>query len=211
MSIKTVLFDLDGTIVDSNELITASFEYTFNEYGIKFTDEEILQCNGPPLLETFYKANPGHEEEMMKVYREFNIGKHEQYIRLFPHVVETIERLLEKDIKIGIVTSKLSDAVKLGMSLTGIDRYFDVVVALDHVTHSKPHPESVLKAMNSLGSKASSTLMIGDNYHDIIAGQRAGVQTAGVNWSQKGAEFLKSYKPTYMLKDMSEILTIVGV
>lgn len=211
MSIKTVLFDLDGTIVDSNELIKASFEYTFDKYGIKYTDEEILQCNGPPLVETFNKVNPGKEEEMIKVYREFNLGKHEKYIHLFPNVIETLEHLLEHDIKIGIVTSKLSDAVKLGMSLTGIDRYFDVVVALDDVTHSKPHPESVLKAIHKLGGDIQSTLMVGDNYHDIQSGQRAGVQTAGVNWSQKGAEFLASYKPTYMLEDMRDILTIVGV
>lgn len=211
MSIKTVLFDLDGTIVDSNDLINASFEHTFNKYNLQFTKEEILQFNGPPLLDTFLKTNPGYEEEMFKIYREFNLGNHEKYIRLFPGVVETIEQLLKSDIKIGIVTSKMRDAVMLGMEITGINRYFETIVALDDVVHSKPHPEAVLKATHQLGGEASSTLMVGDNYHDILAGQRAGVKTAGVVWSQKGAEFLARYKPDYMLERMDDLLTIVGV
>ena len=211
MSIKTVLFDLDGTIVDSNELISASFDYTFKKYNMNFSNEELLQFNGPPLKESFSKENPGYEDEMIRIYREYNLGNHGKYIKLFPQVIETINELIKRDIKVGIVTSKMRDAVQLGMGLTGIDHLFETVVTLDDVIHSKPHPESVVKAMNELGGEASSTLMVGDNYHDIQAGQNAGVRTAGVAWSQKGAEFLESYKPTYMLQTMTDLLTIVGV
>lgn len=211
MSIKTILFDLDGTIVNSNELINASFEYTFKKYGMEFTSEEILQFNGPTLIETFGKISPGNEEAMIRTYREFNLGQHEKYITLFPDVIETIEQLIEKGIKVGIVTSKMRDAVKLGMEITGIDRYFETIITLDDVIESKPHPEAVVKAMIELDGKPESTLMVGDNYHDILAGQHAGVKTAGVAWSQKGEEFLNSYKPTYMLQNMKDLLTIVGV
>lgn len=211
MSIKTILFDLDGTIVNSNELISASFDYTFKKYNMNFTHEEILQFNGPPLKETFFKINPGYEDEMINTYREYNLGNHDVYIKLFPEVIDTINELIRRDVKVGIVTSKMRDAVQLGMKLTGIDHLFETDVTQDDVTHSKPHPESVLKAMNELAGETRSTLMVGDNYHDIVAGQNAGVQTAGVAWSQKGAEFLYGYKPTYMLQGMTDLLTIVGV
>lgn len=211
MSIRTVLFDLDGTILDSNELIIKSFEYTFKKYNFTFTEEELKEFNGPPLIDTFAKINPGYEEEMVKVYREHNHDIHEQYVKLFPNVIETIEELQKNDINMGIVTAKMRVAVDLGMELTGLDQYFETIVAVDDVTHSKPHPESVIKAMNELNGTAETTIMVGDNYHDILAGKNAGVKTAGVAWTHKGEEYLASYNPTYMLQDMKDLLEIVGV
>lgn len=211
MSIRTVLFDLDGTILDSNELIIKSFEYTFKKYNFTFTEEELKEFNGPPLIDTFAKINPGYEEEMVKVYREHNHDIHEQYVKLFPNVIETIEELQKNDINMGIVTAKMRVAVDLGMELTGLDQYFETIIAVDDVTHSKPHPESVIKAMNELNGTAETTIMVGDNYHDILAGKNAGVKTAGVAWTHKGEEYLASYNPTYMLQDMKDLLEIVGV
>lgn len=211
MSIQTVLFDLDGTILDSNELILRSFEYTFEKYNFSFTREELKEFNGPPLVDTFKKYNPGYEEEMVKIYREHNHAIHEQYVKLFPNVIETLEELQGNDIDMGIVTAKMRVAVDLGMELTGLDRYFETIVTVDDITHAKPHPESVIKAMIELNGIAESTLMVGDNYHDILAGKNAGVKTAGVAWTHKGEDFLASYDPTYMLKDMKDLLEIVGV
>lgn len=211
MKIQTVLFDLDGTILDSNELINASFAYTFKQYGYSFTKEEITHFNGPPLRESFAKVDPDQVEEMIQTYRAFNIDKHETYIKLFPNVIETLEQLKEQHIDIGIVTSKMRSSVEVGMEMTGLNRYFETIVTIDDVSESKPHPESVIKAMKQLNGEAHSTIMVGDNYHDIIAGQRAGVRTAGVAWSSKGEDYLASYKPTYMLQNMKHLLEIVGV
>lgn len=211
MDIQTVLFDLDGTILDSNELINISFEYTFKQYGYSFTREEIIAFNGVPLREAFAKVDPNQAEAMIETYRTFNLAKHEEYIKLFPNVIETIEQLKHHQIQIGIVTSKMRHSVNVGMEITGLDRYFETIVTIDDIVHAKPHPESVIKAMKALDGKAQSTLMVGDNYHDIVAGQNAGVKTAGVAWTGKGEEFLASYKPTYMLQDMKDLLKIVGV
>lgn len=211
MTIQAVLFDLDGTILDSNELIYQSFKYTFKKYGMHFTREEIKEFNGPPLIETFQRLNPEQADEMVQTYRAHNHKIHPEYVKLYPNVEETLECLLENDIKIGIVTAKMKVAVELGMELTGLDHYFDVVVTLDDVNHSKPHPEPVLLAMKKLQAEPSTTIIVGDNYHDIVAGQNAGIRTAGVAWTHKGEEFLLSYEPTYMLNDMKDLLEIVGV
>ncbi|HLR75442.1 MAG TPA: pyrophosphatase PpaX [Virgibacillus sp.] len=207
--IQTVLFDLDGTLIDTNELIKKSFRYTFEQYQLSFTDEEISKFNGPPLRETFKKYNPDQVDEMIETYREHNLLHHKDYVQLFPHVIETLEQLKGKQIKLGIVTSKMKDSALVGIELTGLTPFFETIVTWDDVVHAKPHPEPVLKALHALKGNAKSALMIGDNYHDIVSGQRAGVKTAGVAWSRKGEDFLKSYKPTYMLQDMRDVLTII--
>jgi len=211
MAIQTVLFDLDGTILDSNELIYASFLHTFNHYKYSFTKEEIMSFNGPPLIETFTNIDPERAELMIETYRQHNHEVHHDYVKLFPNVIETIEVLQDNQIQMGIVTAKMRESVNMGLEITGLDRYFETIVTIDDVTHPKPHPESVIKAMTALNGEPSTTLMVGDNYHDIQAGQNAGVRTAGVAWSLKGQDFLASYNPTYMLQDMKDLLKIVGV
>lgn len=211
MAIRTVLFDLDGTILDSNELIHASFVHTFKQYNYSFTREEILGFNGPPLIESFSKIDPDRAEMMIETYLQHNHDIHNDYVKLFPNVIETIKVLQSNDIKLGIVTAKIRNSVDLGLTITGLDQYFETIVTVDDVSHPKPHPESVIKAMTELNGEPSTTLMVGDNYHDIQAGQNAGVRTAGVAWSLKGKDFLASYHPTYMLEDMRDLLEIVGV
>lgn len=211
MHIDTVLFDLDGTLINSNELIHLSFVHTMKVHGFTFTSEELKAFNGPPLWETFNKLNPGQEEAMITTYRDHNLKIHDDYVTVFPYVIETIERLKHSGIKLGIVTAKMRNSVEHGLSFTRLDQYIDTVVTVDDVIHPKPHPESVIKAMEQLNGKSSSTLMVGDNSHDILAGKRAGVRTAGVAWTDKGSDYLASYEPTYMIEDMRDLLEIIGV
>lgn len=211
MTIQTVLFDFDGTLVDTNELIYQSFVHTFATFGYSFTKEEILAFNGPPLKDTFRKINPQLADEMIKTYRKHNHENHARYIRLFPNVLETLQELKKNNIKIGIVTAKMRVGVELGMKLTNLTPYIDTVISIDDVERPKPHPEPVFKALERLAATKEKTIMVGDNYHDIEAGNRAGVLTAGVAWSHKGEEYLKRYKPTYIIDDMLDLLPIVGV
>lgn len=211
MIIKTVLFDLDGTLIDTNELINESFRHTFKEYGYTFTDEEIGEFNGPPLRDTFSKLNHKFADEMIKTYREHNFANHETYIKAFPNVEKTIKYLLEMNINIGIVSAKMRPGIDLGLKIAGLDKYFDTIISIDDVKNPKPHPESVFIAMEKLKAKPAATIMVGDNYHDIESGRDAGAQTAAVAWSAKGKGFLQQYNPTYMLEDMSDLIKIIGV
>ncbi|MFB4167865.1 pyrophosphatase PpaX [Virgibacillus sp. JSM 102003] len=211
MNIHTILFDLDGTLIDTNELIIASFMHTFKNYGRELSRKEAIEFIGPPLKDTFHQIDPDQVEAMVETYREHNLYHHDNYVTAFPNVVDTIDQLKKENFNIGIVTTKMNRTVEMGLKATGLSKYFETVITLDDVTNAKPHPEPVLKAMQELDASANSTLMVGDNHHDIDAGKNAGVQTAGVAWSLKGKEKLSEYKPTYMLDDMQDLLKILGV
>ncbi|MFD1361651.1 pyrophosphatase PpaX [Lentibacillus salinarum] len=211
MTIHTILFDLDGTLIDTNELIIDSFRHTFNAYGKELSREEAIQFIGPPLRDTFLQFAPEQVDAMIETYRGYNQQHHDDYVVAFPYVAETLEKLRKRDIQLGVVTTKMRRTVGMGLKVTGLDHFFDTVVTLDDVTHAKPHPEPVMNAMTAFGAKADATLMVGDNSHDIEAGQNAGVKTAAVAWSLKGREKMLTYQPTYLLDDMRDLLQIAGV
>ncbi|WP_338471818.1 pyrophosphatase PpaX [Niallia sp. XMNu-256] len=210
--ITTLLFDLDGTLIDTNELIITSFLHTLEKYFPRqYQREDVLPFLGPTLDDTFSKLNPEKVDEMCDVYRTFNKETHDSLVEEFPGVYETMKLLKESGFKMGIVTSKMSDVAMMGMKLTKIDRFFDVLIAYDHIENPKPDPESLYKALDVLGSRPDEAIMIGDNGSDILAGKNAGMITIGVAWSIKGREYVNSFEPNYMLEHITDILPIVGV
>jgi pyrophosphatase PpaX len=209
--ITTILFDLDGTLIDTNDLIITTYLHTLEKYyPSKYSREDVLPFMGPTLQEAFSTIDPDRVEEMILEYRTFNIANHDALVKEFAGVLETVELLKEKGYKLGIVTTKIHDTVLKGLRLTKLDRFFDVVVALDHVTKAKPDPEPIFKALEQLDATPEEAIMVGDNYHDILAGKNAGTKTAGCAWSIKGREYLAKYEPDYILENMADLLTILG-
>lgn len=210
--VNTVLFDLDGTLIDTNELIISSFLHTLgNYYPDRFKREDVIPFLGPTLKETFESIDAEKVDEMIAVYRKFNLSQHDLLVKEFDGVFQTVQQLKEAGFKIGIVTTKVLMVVEKGLKLTKLDSFFDVIVALDHVEKPKPDPEPILKAMELLGSKPEETIMVGDNSHDILGGKNAGTKTAGVAWSVKGKEFLLGFNPDYILDNMTDLLDILEV
>ncbi|WP_066314634.1 pyrophosphatase PpaX [Bacillus sp. FJAT-29814] len=212
--ITTLLFDLDGTLIDTNELIITSYLHTLEKYYPgQFQREDVLPFMGPTLHEAFTTvgADPDRVEEMVKVYRTFNIANHDLLVKEFESVFETIQTLYEKGYKLAIVTTKRHDVALKGLRLTGLDKFFEVVIALDHVEKVKPDPEPIFKALEELGSSPAEAVMVGDNYHDILAGKNAGTTTVGVAWSIKGRDYIAKYEPDYILENMTELLIILEV
>ena len=212
MNIRTILFDLDGTLIDTNELIIQSFLHTLEKYYPgKYKREDVLPFIGPPLYETFNALDPSRVQEMIDTYRAFNHAQHDALIREFETVYETIETLHQNGFRLGVVTTKIHQTAVMGLKKTRLEPFFDCVIGLDDVEHAKPDPEPIYKALDLLQSTPDEALMVGDNYHDILAGKRAGTKTAGVAWTIKGREYLEQYEPDFMLEKMSDLLTIVGV
>lgn len=208
--ITTLLFDLDGTLINTNELIIASFLHTLNHYyPNQYTREDVYEFIGPSLLETFSGLDLERAEEMIEHYREHNHKHHDLLVEEYEGVYETIQALKERNYKIGIVTTKMRKAVERGLIKGRLASFFDVVVTLDDVNKPKPDPEPIELALKLIGSTAEETIMVGDNSHDILGGKNAGTKTAGVAWALRGRDYLEQYGPDYMLDNMRDLLAIV--
>lgn len=211
--IQTVLFDLDGTIVDTNELIIQSFLHTFEGITAEpVTREHIVPNMGRPLIEQMmFFSGREQVDDLVKKYRTFNIAHHDELVREFPHVRETLAKLHAAGVKLGVVTSKIRQTTEMGLKLTGLYDYFGTIVTVDDVGKAKPDPEGIHKAVRELGGDLSSALMVGDSHYDIEAAHNAGIPSVAVAWSLKGTEYLKQYKPTHIIQDMRDIVPIVGI
>jgi pyrophosphatase PpaX len=208
--ITTLLFDFDGTLLDTNELIIQTFLIVLGKrYPGRFTREEVLHFIGPSLKQTFDSIDESLTDELIQEYRALNIEMHDQMAVEFDGVTETLRILKARGMKMAIVSTKRQDIVQRGMRLMNIEDIFEVVIGLDEVVNPKPDPEPILLALKLLGASNEEALMIGDNSHDIEGGQNAGVRTAGVAWTAKGEKFLASFNPDYMLQHISELLDIV--
>lgn len=207
---KALLFDFDGTLLNTNTLIIETFRHVFEQYAPgKYTEEQFLSFIGPSLLQTFTEETPDCAEEMIEKYRAWNHEHHDELVEEYPLVKETLQQLHARGIRLAIVTTKQRTTLEHGLALMGIRDLFDVTVTLNDVTHVKPHAEPIQKALALLGVSKEDALMIGDNSHDIHAGQNAGVKTAGVAWSIKGEDYLRSLHPDYILQSMTDLLQLI--
>lgn len=212
--IETVLFDLDGTIIDTNELIISSFMHVFEAQAPgPLTREQIIPHMGTTLEQQLQAFSGGVEDvsPLVKAYRSFNTIHHDDMVKPFPHVNEVVERLHRHGLSLGIVTTKIRPSTMMTLEKYDLERFMSVIVTVNDVEHPKPHPEPVLTAMEQLGANPATTLMIGDSPVDIQSAKAAGVKAAAVAWSLKGEQKLMEYGPDFILKDMRDLYEIVGL
>ncbi|MFD3270868.1 pyrophosphatase PpaX [Paenibacillus dendritiformis] len=210
--IRTVLFDLDGTIIDTNELIIETFLHVLLERTpTRLTREQIIPSMGMPLEYQLRKFSGLDDvEELKAAYRRYNISRHDELVREFPHVKEVIGALHEGGIQLGIVTTKMRETTERALRMFGLLDQMGVVVTIDDVQHAKPHPEPVLLAIEKLRADPATTLMVGDSPADIQSANAAGAISCGVAWSLKGEAVLRQYEPRHIIHDMRDILRLVG-
>lgn len=207
--INALLFDFDGTLLDTNELIIQTFTAVLGEhFPGRYEREDILHFIGPSLEQTFESIDAERAVELTAQYRATNKQLHDELITEYDGVAETLRLLKARGVKMAIVSTKRSANIKRGLALMGIEEVFEHIISLDEVKNPKPDPEPILLALEKLGASKEEALMIGDNYHDIEGGKNAGVRTAGVAWSIKGEVFLASLDPDYMLQHISDLLEL---
>jgi pyrophosphatase PpaX len=205
---KAYLFDLDGTLLDSIDLILTSFHHTSRAHlGLEHSNAFWLEGIGTTLRTQLSRIARSEEEleAMLDTYRRFNLDQHDAMAKPFAGVVDVVKQLHRDGAKLALVTSKLSDGANRGVRLLGLDDELSVRVCADDVVNGKPHPEPVLKALAALDASAESAVFIGDSEHDIEAGQAAGVATAAVGWGPFSREELEAAGPTYWLDTPQEI------
>jgi pyrophosphatase PpaX len=210
VTLNTFLFDLDGTIIDSIELILRSYRHTMALHRCNEPmppDDLWIKGLGTPLWAQFGQITDDKEEieRMVQTYRTYNLTHHDALVKPYEGVVDEIRRLKQYGKKLGLVTSKLRDGAMRGLRISGLDQAFDIVLGCDDVTHSKPHPEPVLKAIDELATPSESTVFVGDSRHDMESGRAAGVKTAAVLWGPFDRSDLEDLAPDYWLEKPEDL------
>ena len=182
--INTVLFDFDGTLVNTNDVIIASWQHTYKHYrGREESIEKITACFGEPLLITMAREFPGvAPEESAEVYRQFQQQNAHLLVKIFPGIVDLLKALKEAGYRMGIVTSRTRESALRYMDMFGITEYFEAMVTCDDTTVHKPNPEPILLGLEKMGITKDEAIMIGDSPFDIKCANNAGVKSVMVDW-----------------------------
>ena len=208
MPLTTFLFDLDGTLIDSIELILESYRHTLKAHrGIEPPDDVWMAGLGTPLWVQFrdWTTDPAEISAMVETYRTYNLAHHDAMVRPYDGVAAQVRALKQAGKRLGLVTSKLRNGALRGLKVADLEDQFDTVVGSDDVTHPKPHPEPVLKALNLLGATAAEAVFIGDSRHDMESGRAAGVRTAAVLWGPFDRAHLADLVPDYWLETPADL------
>jgi pyrophosphatase PpaX len=209
---RTVLFDLDGTLIDSLRLILDSYHHTLAQHGLPArTDEEWLKGVGTPLTVQLaeWRDEPGTLEAMIATYREYNLSHHDRMVTVYPGVMDAVREIKAAGLQTGLVTSKNRNGALRGLRLVGLEALMDVLVCADEVTNPKPDPEPVEMAVALLGADPATTVYVGDSLHDMHSGRAAGVRTAAALWGPFGRAHLESAHPDYWLETPGELVELV--
>jgi pyrophosphatase PpaX len=208
---RTYLFDLDGTLIDSVDLILTSFRHTMARHlGHVPPEDTWLHGLGTPLRAQFrrFTDDPALIETMMRTYQEHNAAHHDALVREYPGVRDAVLALRERGARLGVVTSKKRDSSGRGLARCRFDGVFDVVITADDVERHKPDPYPVQRALELSGAEPPETVFVGDSPHDLVAGRGAGVATAAVLWGPFPRAALEPHAPTHWVREPSELLTL---
>jgi pyrophosphatase PpaX len=204
----TILFDLDGTLLDSIELILNSARHAFAKLERPWpSDEEWLAGVGIPLFTMFgrYARDDDDRAALIAAYREYQFAHHDRLVRCYDGVVDTVRELHERGHQLGIVTSKSEYLALRGLAHVGLARYMDTIVGCDASTRHKPDPEPVRIALHRLGSAPEDAIFVGDSVHDVLAGNAAGVRTFAALWGAFRRQDLEPGCPSVYLERISDL------
>jgi pyrophosphatase PpaX len=209
-ALEVLLFDLDGTLIDTIEMILASARYATSAVLGEALPDDVLRHNiGVPLVAQMEEYAPGHSAELLKAYREHNARVHDEMIREYPGVEETLRALAGCGYRMGIVTSKSRPVAQQGLDYFGLGGLFEVLVGYEDTEIHKPDPCPVLEAATRFGVSAEKCLYCGDSPHDMDAGIAAGVLTAAAMWGPFAERVLEP-RPDYALRAPSDLMDLLG-
>lgn len=209
---KAVLFDFDGTIMNTNNVILNSWRHTFKtKLGVEPDPQEIYKTFGEVLKDTMKKFFPDEDQdEMIDIYRSYQKDIFTEAIEIFPGMKEVILKLHEAGIKVAIVTSRYLNSTVEGLKKYGIDEVFDAMVSAEDTEIHKPLPEPCLICLKKLGIEAKDAVMVGDSKYDILCARNAGVESALVSWTiSVSEEERKELVPEYYIEKAEDLLDVV--
>lgn len=211
--INTVLFDFDGTLVNTNDVIIASWQHTYMHYlGREESLEKITACFGEPLLLTMEREFPEVDpRESAEVYRNFQKENADELVKIFPGIEELLESLKTDGFRMGVVTSRTRESAQRYMDMFGIGDYFEEMVSCDDTDIHKPNPEPILLCLKKMGITAEEALMVGDSPFDIKCANNAGVKSVLVGWriTGDGQTLIDDAREDFTISEPSELVGVL--
>jgi pyrophosphatase PpaX len=206
---QTVLFDLDGTLIDSGAIILASMRHAADTVlERRIPDEELMAAvGGPGLVAQMRALDPERVDELVRVYREHNEPLHAE-LQACEGILDVLPQLRRRGVRLGIVTAKRLATVRLAFEvISDLEPYFDVVVGSDETDRHKPHPDPILLALERLEAEPRGSAYVGDSPFDVRAAKAAGVHAVAVTWGRiHDEERLAREEPDTIVHTAEELL-----
>lgn len=207
---KAILFDLDGTLINTNDLIIHTYKHILKTHlDIEVEDGEIINTFGEPLKDVLERYGKDKAEEMFNDYIEYNRTIHDELTKSIDGVEEGLKLLKEAGIKIGVVTSKRREGALRGLRLFNLEKYMDIIITPEDTVNHKPHGEPVLKACEVLKVLPKEALMVGDSHNDILCGKDAGAKTCLVRYTALCIDEMLKHSPDYVVDSVVDIYKII--
>ncbi|MBQ6686318.1 MAG: HAD-IA family hydrolase [Firmicutes bacterium] len=209
--ITTILFDYDGTLMDTDDIIIDAWQYTYRKMtGEELAVETILKDFGEALRDTMSKYFSGDQlEEAIEIHRVFQTDTYLEKIRMFPGTLELIHELKERGYRVAVVTSRRKPTTVMGLEKFELMDVLDCIVTADETEKHKPDPEPVLFALKSLNCQPEEAIMVGDTVMDMGCGRAAGVKTVLTTWA-KAAQYQKmNVSPDFRINAAEELWNVL--
>lgn len=212
MRYDAVLYDFDGTLVDTVPMILSCFHKAFMEVTGHTEDEAfLLSTIGLPLVCAFSGYDPAVQELLYSEYQKENARILSTSVRVFDGIMEGLDLMCKMGVRQGVVTSKKRETALFSMKQFDMDPYFEVLITREDTDVHKPNPEPILLAMQKMEiTDVSRVLYVGDSVHDLRCAGNAGVDSAAVNWTYMPVNELAAEKPTYWLDRLTDLPCILS-
>ncbi len=213
MSLKAVLFDFDGTVVDSSRIVIDSWQHTYRTLRGEEGDERTIKRTfGETLMDAMEAAFPEVPPHVSAgIYRDYQLAQPDHHWTLFPGMREMIQELKDRGYLVAIITSRLRDTTWKVLEYFDMGELFDAVVTCNDTDSHKPDPEPALIGMEKLGVSPEECIFVGDSRLDIGCGHNAGMPAVLVSWtvSVEEADKVGIFKPDYEMEKAEDLLDIV--
>lgn len=206
-----MLFDLDGTLLDTLGLIRESMRFaTAAVLGEPLPDDVLMRNVGVPLAVQMREFSEEKADDLLRTYREHNDRVHDALVREYPGVEQALEWVVASGLKTGVVTSKLRSGAMRGLERFSLDRFFDVVIGADDVDRHKPDPYPLLHAAQVMGLDPRACAYVGDSPHDMTAARGAGMVAISATWGVSSLERLEEAGAQYHAHSMQDVVSILS-
>lgn len=213
MSINTVIFDFDGTLANTNQVVINSWQHTYRKiHGKEQPVDQIIKTFGEPLWISMEKAFPGENvDDLVDIYRDYQKNHFKEMIEMFPGMELLVSQLKERKYSVAIVTSRTRETTIRGLEKFGIIDLIDEIVSCDDTKKHKPDPEPVNIALRRLNILPEEAVMVGDSMFDILCAHNAGVKAILVDWAVAVSEEEMEGPdgPDYTIKNGDELFEII--